>query len=103
MDSAMSLVRIGRICLSACGCEYEALQTLETCALNERVESSETPRVEIVSDWFTTDPGILIPGIEGKWWNRYWVPKRMANTGLAKIQAYHLISDLLVIFYFSRL
>jgi hypothetical protein len=28
----------------------EALQTLETCELNERVESSVTPKVEILSD-----------------------------------------------------
>jgi hypothetical protein len=78
MDRAMSLFRIGRICSRACRCEYEALQTLETCELTERIES-KGPKIEILSDILTTGPEILMLGIEGQWCNRCWVPKRMAS------------------------
>jgi hypothetical protein len=58
---------------------FEASQTLETCELNERAESSVTPKVVILSDRLTIDPETLMQGIEGKWCNRCWVPKRMAS------------------------
>jgi hypothetical protein len=45
---------------------YEASHTLETCTLNERVESSVTPKVEVLLDGLTTDPQILMLGIREK-------------------------------------
>ena len=39
---------------------------LETCGLNERLESIVTPRVVILSDRFTVEPAMLMLEIVGK-------------------------------------